>query len=389
MDSGDLLYPAGYDLFALPKKDKELTALKADVFLQTYNLMGYDAFTPGEVDLSWGVAELKKMGKKAKFPILLANLQDRKTRKPVFQPYVIKEMGGIRVGLLGLVSDRFAGSLPLQDKETFNLAEPMEAAREVIEELKKKNCKVIIVLAHMEESEQKKLAETFREVYFVVSGHTRDIKRQPVGVNNAQIVAVGTRGEYLGQMDFFLQDKSDGPHILSHYRIITLQGFYGDHPQTAKLVDKFRADSKPLYLAESKNPPPEKDAPTESRPYAYPVSNFMGDQFCLSCHQLQQENWKRTGHAKAFQTLVHGQRASDHTCLPCHTTGFGEVSSSDDLLENVQCESCHGPRRGHPENGQKFPPVGEKQCLLCHNPAKSPNFDYVSYLAKVRCPALR
>jgi hypothetical protein len=349
--------------------------------------MGYDAFTPGEVDLSWGVAELKKMGKKAKFPILLANLQDRKTRKPVFQPSLIKELGGIRVGLLGLVSDRFAGSLTLQDKETFKLAEPMEAAREVIEELKRKNCKVIIVLAHMEESEQKKLAETFREVYFVVSGHTRDMKRQPVGVNNAQIVAAGTRGEYLGQMDFFLRDKSDGTHILSYYRIIALQGFYGDHPQTAKLVDKFRGDSKPLYLAENINPPPEKDAPTESRPYAYPVSNFMGDPFCLSCHQLQQENWKRTGHAKAFQTLVHGQRASDHTCLPCHTTGFGEVPGFPDVLENVQCESCHGPRRGHPDDGKKGPTVSEKRCLVCHTPAKSPNFDYVSYLAKIRCPA--
>jgi len=66
--------------------------------------MGYDAFTPGEVDLSWGVAELKKMGKKAKFSILLANLQDLKTKKPVFRPYLIKEMGGIRWG--------FSGSFP-------------------------------------------------------------------------------------------------------------------------------------------------------------------------------------------------------------------------------------------------------------------------------------
>ena len=54
MDSGDLLYPSGYDLFALSQKDKALTSLKADLYLQTYNLMGYDAFTPGEVDLSWG-----------------------------------------------------------------------------------------------------------------------------------------------------------------------------------------------------------------------------------------------------------------------------------------------------------------------------------------------
>jgi len=389
VDSGDLLYPSGYDIFALAQKDKELTALKADLYLNTYNLMRYDAFTPGEVDLSWGVAELKKMGKKAKFPVLLANLQDRKTRKPVFQPYVIKEMGGIRVGLLGLLSDRFAGSLTAKDKEAVQLAEPMEVARQVIAELKKKQCKVIIAVAHMEESEQKKLAETFREVYFVVSGHTRGLKRQPVELHNAQILTVGTRGEYLGQMDFFLKEKPDETRVLSNYQIITLGDHYADHPQTARLVDKFRADSKPLYLAESKIPSSEKDPWMQNRPYAYPISNFMGDQSCLACHQPQHENWKRTGHARAYQTLVREKRESDHTCLPCHTTGFGEVSGFADVLENAQCESCHGPRRGHPDDGKKGVAVSEKQCLVCHNPAKSPNFDYAPYLAKIRCPASR
>ena len=389
VDSGDLLYSAGYDLYALSKKDQEITALKADLFLQTYNLMRYDAFTPGEVDLSWGVAELKKMEKKAKFSILLANLQDLKTKKPVFRPYLIKEMGGIRVGLFGLLSNRFSGSLDPHDKVAFRLTDPMEAAKQVIAELKKKRCKAIIVVAHMDESEQRKLAETFPEVYFVVSGHERGLKRQPVEVRNAQILTAGTRGEYLGQMEFFLKEKPDETRLLSDYQIITLRDFYGDHPQTAKLVNQFRADSKPLYSAESKSPSPEKDPWMQNRTYAYPISNFMGDQFCLACHQAQHESWKKTGHAKAFQTLVRDKRESDHTCLPCHTTGFGEVSGFADALENVQCESCHGAKRGHPDNGEKFPPVSEKQCLVCHNPAKSPNFDYAPYLAKVRCPTPR
>ncbi|MCX5917121.1 MAG: multiheme c-type cytochrome, partial [Deltaproteobacteria bacterium] len=351
VDSGDLLYSAGYDLYSLSKRDQEVTALKADLFLQTYNLMGYDAFTPGEVDLSWGVAELKKMEKKAKFSILLANLQDLKTKKPVFQPYLIKEMRGIRVGLFGLLSNRFSGSLDPHDKVAFRLTDPMEAAKQVIAELKKKKCKTIIIVAHMDESEQRKLAETFREVYFVVSGHERGLKRQPVEVRNAQILTAGTRGEYLGQMEFFLKEKPDETRLLSHYQIVTLRDVYGDHPQTAKLVNQFRADSKPLYSAESKSPSPERDPGMQSRPYAYPISKYMGDASCLSCHQPQHDNWKKTGHAKAFQTLVRDKRESDHTCLPCHTTGFGEVSGFGDVLENVQCESCHGPRRGHPEDG--------------------------------------
>jgi len=387
VDSGDLLYSAGYDLFALSKKDQEISALKADLFLKTYNLMGYDAFTPGEVDLSWGIAALRKMSQKAKFAFLLANLQDVKTKKPVFQPYLIKEMGGIRVGLLGLLSSRFAGSLNPRDKGAFQLVDPMETAGQVIDELKKKKCKVIIVVAHMDQNDQKKIAEAFREVYFVVSGHERGLKRQPVEVRNAQILTAGTRGEYLGQMEFFLREKPDETRLLSHYQIISLQDFYGDYPATAKLVNQFRADSKPLYLAEKKSPGEEKDPWMQNRAFAYPIPKYVGDQSCLSCHQPQYENWKKTGHAKAHQTLAGEKRETDHTCLPCHATGFGEVSGFSDVLENVQCESCHGPRRGHPEDGEKGPAVTEKQCLVCHSPAKSPNFDYGPYLTKVRCPA--
>jgi len=259
VDSGDLLYPAGYALYDFPQKEQELTALKADLFLKTYNLMGYDAFTPGEVDLSWGIAELRKMSQKAKFAFLLANLQEVKTKKPVFRPYLIKEMGGIRVGLLGLLSSRFSGSLNPRDKETFQLVDPMETAGQVIDELKKKKCKVIVAIAHMDEGEQRKLAETFREVYFVVSGHERGIKRQPVEVRNAQILTAGTRGEYLGQMEVFLKEKPDETRLLSNYQIISLQDLYGDHPPTVRLVDQFRADSKPLFLEKSKSPSLGKD----------------------------------------------------------------------------------------------------------------------------------
>jgi hypothetical protein len=85
--------------------------------------------------------------------------------------------------------------------------------------------------------------------------------------------------------------------------------------------------------------------------------------------------------------LVKNNRSSDITCLPCHTTGFELNSYPGGILENVQCESCHWPRRGHPETLRDSPPVSEWQCLICHNPAKSPNFDYAAYLPKVRCPA--
>lgn len=386
LDSGDLFSPPGYNLYALPEKDKKLTALLIDLFMQTYNLMKYDAFTPGEIDLSLGIGELQRISKKANFPFLLTNLWDRKTKKPVFRPYLIKDLAGLRIGLLGLISPILVSSLSPADKEKYQIGDYLEAAGQRISELKNKNCQVIIVIGHMEESEQRKLAQTYKEIYFIVGGHVRSLKRQPWEVRNAQIINAGTRGEYLGQMEFFLRQKGKEKRLFSHYQIIGLSEQYIDHPQAAKLVDQFLAESKKLYAKKTISAISEKDPWMQNRSYTYQVSNYMGDQFCLPCHEQQHASWKETGHARAYATLIRSKRESDHTCLPCHSTGFKEISGFADVLENVQCESCHGPRRGHPDNGLKFAPISEKECLACHNPAKSPNFNYASYLAKIRCP---
>lgn len=387
VDSGDLFFPPGSPPRFSDAKEKKKIELKGSLYINAYNQMGYDAFTPGEIDLSMGVEELKRAGTQAKFPILLANLFDKRTKRPVFVPYLIKKTGGGKIGLLGLVSDRFSLSGPPGEKENFQIAEPIETARKVIAELKKKGCKIIIALAHMEDYEQNKLAQTFPEIHFIVSGHFRRFSSEPITVNNIEILRVGTRGEYLGKMDFFIKKKEK--ILSSHFILIPLRDIYRDHYQTAKLVEDFKMNLAKIKYLKRETVTQEAASPKEDQPLAYAIRSFVGDEVCISCHPQQHQQWKKTGHARAYQTLTRSNRGEDLTCLPCHTTGFGETSGVANVLENVQCESCHGPRRGHPENGQKFPPVSEKQCLVCHNPAKSPNFDYVPYLAKVRCPPLR
>ncbi len=349
--------------------------------------MEYDAFTPGEIDLSLGIKELQKLSKKANFAFLLTNLVDKKTKKPAFRPYFIKDVANLKIGLIGLISPTLARSLAPADKDKYEIGDYLKAAGQAISELKKKRCQVIIAIGHMEESEQHKLVQTYKEIYFVVGGHSRALKRQPAEVGNALIINVGTRGEYLGQMEFFLREKSEEKRLFSHYEIIALNDQYKDHPQVLGLVNQFLAETKKLYPPKTMSSFSGKDPWRQNRFSAYQVSNYMGDQFCLPCHEQQHEKWKKTGHAKAWTTLSRQKRETDHTCLPCHSTGFKEASGLGMVLENVQCESCHGPRRGHPEKELKSLPVSEKECLTCHNPAKSPYFNYATYLSKVRCPS--
>jgi hypothetical protein len=66
--------------------------------------------------------------------------------------------------------------------------------------------------------------------------------------------------------------------------------------------------------------------------------------------------WEGTRHSQAYKTLVDAKQPSnrqyDPECIVCHTVGFGYLSgfkSEKDTakLENVGCESCHGPGSRH------------------------------------------
>jgi len=213
--------------------------LKADLFMKTYNLMGYDAFTPGELDLFFGVGNLVQMSQQANFPFLAANLLNSETKKPVFKPYIIKEVQGGKVGLLGLISKRHPLGMggPPEEKGKFYLADPIETAKKIVPQLRKK-CKLIAVLGHMETDEQQKLAKACPEIFFILSGHVPQQQSNPIRANNSQIFAAGSRGEYLGQVDFLFEGKN----LYARYQLIALTPQYVDHPQTQQWLNEYKAD---------------------------------------------------------------------------------------------------------------------------------------------------
>jgi len=123
-----------------------------------------------------------------------------------------------------------------------------------------------------------------------------------------------------------------------------------------------------LSSAANTTPDPVQDAkPGESL--------YVGSKACKKCHGDQHKSWKKTKMATVFDVLKPGEReeakvkagldpkmdyTKDGTCLPCHTTGYGQpggyaippegdspeakkAQKAAAAMEGVQCEACHGP----------------------------------------------
>ena len=116
-------------------------------------------------------------------------------------------------------------------------------------------------------------------------------------------------------------------------------------------------------------------------------------QACRSCHPAAFDQWKKTGHAAAFETLSKAGRQFDLDCISCHVTGWREPGGACNLAatrgrRNVQCEGCHGPASLHavdpPGHIERAP--SEERCRACHTPERSTHFEYTSYLGRVLGP---
>lgn len=379
MDTGDLLFSR--ESVQNPNA-KEIGDLKADLYMKSYNLMGYDAFTPGDLDLSFGVGEIVKMSQQANFPFLAANLIDTKSNKRVFKPYVIKEIQGIKVGLFGLISNRFSLGGPPEEKDKFQITDPFEAAKKIVGTLKKR-CRVIVALAHMEADEQKMLATNVHGIHFVINGHLTHAHQDPQLVAHTQVLIAGSRGEYLGQVDLFKQKRK----LLSRYQLNPLKTEYKEKPEVQAWVgeykDQLQCVLKPSIVVAER----PKGSTDSSTPISVPeLVSFIGDKGCQTCHPREHEHWATTAHARAYQTLVAKNKASDASCLPCHTTGFGAPREPGARFENVQCEACHGAAEGHPDPRKELEDAEEHECRACHNATNSPNFNFDIYVQKIIHP---
>ncbi|PTX95596.1 bifunctional UDP-sugar hydrolase/5'-nucleotidase [Opitutus sp. ER46] len=75
-----------------------------DPMMLVMNSLGYVSMTPGNHEYNFGLGVLEKARREASFPWVSANTYRVGTDETAFQPYVVREIGGVRIGILGLTT---------------------------------------------------------------------------------------------------------------------------------------------------------------------------------------------------------------------------------------------------------------------------------------------
>lgn len=116
---------------------------------------------------------------------------------------------------------------------------------------------------------------------------------------------------------------------------------------------------------------------------------YVGSETCADCHDAEYESFRaHSKKAHSYASVVTMRKglteAEYQECLQCHATGYGQpggfVSEKETpQLQNLGCESCHGPGSLHADSGDAYDIIGDlapEDCERCHNPERVANFKF-------------
>ena len=198
---------------------------KALPIVDVMNELGYDAMTVGNHEFDSGRLALVEIADRAKFPILSANLVDNAPGKKIeVKPYVMKDVEGFKVGILGLTTPESFSMLTKEDAEQIRFLSVEDTAKTMISRMKGEGAELIVVLSHLGIEDDRKLAESVKGIDVIVGGHSHTETPEPVKIGNTIIVQSGTQGENLGKIDLNITHDKKGAKILNaNFRLIPIK----------------------------------------------------------------------------------------------------------------------------------------------------------------------
>lgn len=155
-----------------------------------FNRLGYDAWTLGNHDFDWGPEALEENLALTKSPVLTGNIRVRGglpgalegVWKPV-RPWMMKEIGGFRIALIGLVTPGLPYWLAKETLGGVTVLDPVESLKRSIAEARSEKADAIVVMGHMGWRYQDDFANPVRSllkeapgVDVFLAGHTHQEK---------------------------------------------------------------------------------------------------------------------------------------------------------------------------------------------------------------------
>ena len=314
--------------------------------IEATRLLGVDVMT-GHWEFTYGAARVREAVDKelaGRTDFVAQNVRTADFGDPVFKPYVIKEVNGVVVGIIGQAFPYTPIANPRHFVPDWTFGIEEERLQGVIEELERKKVPVIVLLSHNGMDVDLKLASRVRGIDVILGGHTHDGVPDPVVVKNAGgttlVTNAGSHGKFLGVLDLSVRDGAVKGY---QYRLLPVfSNLLPADPAMTALIERVRAPFR-RQLG-------ERLATTES--LLYRRGNFNGTFDQLILDALMEVKGAEIAFSPGFRwgaTLLPGDPITmedvlDQTAITYPHTTLTEMTGETihTILEDV-CDNLFNP----------------------------------------------
>ena len=170
------------------------------------NALGLDAMT-AHWEFAYGPATFKQRAAELNYPMLAINVYDQATKERLFLPHTVKEIGGLRIGLVGIASNIVDKTMPPSYSEGLHFTLGQEEFPPIIDVLRaQEKVDLIVLISHLGFPQDMKLLSNVQGIDVCLSGHTHNRLTKPVLQGKTLLIQSGCHGSFLGRLDLEVDD---------------------------------------------------------------------------------------------------------------------------------------------------------------------------------------
>ena len=227
---------------------------------------------------TYGEARVKEIEEKdfaGQIDIVAQNVKTADFGDAVFKPFVMKNMNGVPVAIIGQAFPYTPIANPRWQTPNWSFGIQEDNMQKTVDEARAAGAQVVVVLSHNGMDVDLKMASRVKGIDAILGGHTHDGMPAPVVVKNpggqTLVTNAGSNGKYLGVLDF---DVKNGKIAAYRYKLLPVfANLLPADKSMQALIDKARAP----YLSKLN----EKLAVTEGTLYRRGNFNGTFDQLIL------------------------------------------------------------------------------------------------------------
>ncbi|HEV7472979.1 MAG TPA: bifunctional UDP-sugar hydrolase/5'-nucleotidase, partial [Pyrinomonadaceae bacterium] len=234
----------------------------ADPMMLAMNALNYDSMTVGNHEYNFGLQVLEKARREAKFPWLSANTYNQGTNETHYRPYIVKEIAGVRVAVLGLTTPGIPNWENAPNYVGLEFREPLSEAKKWVPVLRQKErADVVVIAMHMgleqdlgtgeinpgqvaNENQAIAIANQVPGVDLIFMGHThRDVPS--VVINDVQLIQANYWGRQLARVDLYLENEGARWRVFARAaRTIAVDERTVPDPEILKLGEPYNRETQ-------------------------------------------------------------------------------------------------------------------------------------------------